>query len=82
MNHEIAYGFSLASVDSLKNKTHDSSNKLSLWVKEFLKRIYFEVTKVPDPSPFSNIDSRTLSIEPFTMCVSIPSSKLQNSSIL
>jgi len=38
VNSEIAYGFSLASVESLKNKTHEASSKLSPWVKEFLKK--------------------------------------------
>lgn len=38
VNLEIAYGFSLASLEDLKNKTHEVSNKLSPWVKEFLKK--------------------------------------------
>jgi len=37
-NLDMAYGFSLATVESLKNKTHEASAKLSPWVKEFLKK--------------------------------------------
>lgn len=37
-NLEVAYGFSLASLEELKNKTHSMNNKLSPWVKEFLKK--------------------------------------------
>ena len=37
-NLEVAYGFSLASLEGLKNETHEASNKLSPWVKEFLKK--------------------------------------------
>ena len=37
-NFEVSYGFSLATLESLKNKTHEASNKLSPWVREFLKK--------------------------------------------
>ncbi len=37
-NLEVSYGFSLATLESLKNKTHEVTSKLSPWVKEFLKK--------------------------------------------
>lgn len=37
-NLEMAYGFSLVSIEDLKNRTHEVSNKLSPWVKEFLNK--------------------------------------------
>jgi len=37
-NLEMSYGFLLTPLESLKTETHEVSNKLSPWVKEFLKK--------------------------------------------
>ena len=37
-NHDISYGFSLATIESLKNKTHEVSGNLAPWVSAFFKK--------------------------------------------